>query len=174
MISVIDKEYHQLLRKNVEAFLGYCAQQFDREGLLLDVAPEAYAGAKAHFHQATVRTLDLNPQSNADYILDICVCNGAVLAAGTFDMIVCTEVLEHTLDPFAAVREIRRLLCPCGLLFLSTPFNFRVHGPAPDCWRFTEFGLRHLLRGMEIIELKTLPTPERDLMPIQYTVIARA
>ena len=67
----------------------------------------------------------------------------------SFDCIVCTEVLEHTLQPFAAVAELRRLLRAGGRLFLSVPFNFRIHGPLPDCWRFTEHGLRAMFAGWE-------------------------
>lgn len=50
-----------------------------------------------------------------------------------FDYILCTEVLEHTLNPFRAVYEMFRILKPKGLLFISVPFNFGIHRPLPDC-----------------------------------------
>jgi SAM-dependent methyltransferase len=81
--------------------------------------------------------------------------------------------LEHTLNPFNAVREIRRLLRPGGLLFGTTPFNFRIHGPLPDCWRFTEHGLRALLKRFEMVELGQIETADRALMPMHYTFVAR-
>ena len=40
---------------------------------------------------------------------------------GTFDLVLCTEVLEHVPDPLAALRGLRRLLAPGGTLVLSTP-----------------------------------------------------
>jgi hypothetical protein len=43
----------------------------------------------------------------------------------------------------------------------------------PDCWRFTEHGLRALLRDWQILELNAIDTQDRALMPIQYTVVAR-
>lgn len=42
-------------------------------------------------------------------------------ALGTFDLVLCTEVLEHVPDPVAALRGLRRLLAPGGTLVLSTP-----------------------------------------------------
>ena len=85
---------------------------------------------------------------------------------------VCTEVLEHTLNPFAAIKEIYRILKPSGVLLLTVPFNFRIHGPLPDCWRFTEHGLRELLEEFEKLEIESIDTPGWDLMPIHYTITA--
>lgn len=91
----------------------------------------------------------------------------------TYDYVVCTEVLEHTLRLFDAMDEIYRILKPGGLLFLSVPFNFRIHGPLPDCWRFAEHGLRVLADKFIILELNAMETPDRPLMPIHYTMVAQ-
>jgi ubiquinone/menaquinone biosynthesis C-methylase UbiE len=42
-------------------------------------------------------------------------------AAAAFDRVYCSEVLEHLVDPAAAVREIRRVLRPGGVAVLSVP-----------------------------------------------------
>jgi ubiquinone/menaquinone biosynthesis C-methylase UbiE len=39
----------------------------------------------------------------------------------TFDCVVCTEVLEHTLSPFRALNEMHRVLKPNGSLVISVP-----------------------------------------------------
>uniref|UniRef100_A0A831U2B1 Class I SAM-dependent methyltransferase n=1 Tax=Geobacter metallireducens TaxID=28232 RepID=A0A831U2B1_GEOME len=173
-VSEMDKVFLGQIRGNVSAFLKRVADRYSGGGgRLLDIAPQVHEGARPHFPSTVrVETFDIDPTSGATYIGDICKCNDQ-LSDAMFDFVVCTEVLEHTLQPFAAVGEIRRILKPGGLLFLTVPFNFRIHGPLPDCWRFTEHGLRTLLNRFIIEELLSLETPERPLMPIHYTVVAR-
>jgi 2-polyprenyl-3-methyl-5-hydroxy-6-metoxy-1,4-benzoquinol methylase len=122
---------------------------------------------------SSIYTLDINPLSDSDYIADICESNDKTIPDNHFDYILCTEVLEHTLRPFDAVNELRRVLKPEGLIFVSVPFNFRIHGPLPDCWRFTEYGLRSLFSNFQILELNAIETPLRNLMPMHYTLIAK-
>jgi len=165
------------IRGNVEDFLGRVGREFGatapQDAVLLDVAPQDHRGARPFFPaKVRVETLDINPASGATYIADLCSC-ASVVGVDKFDFIVCTEVLEHTLRPFDAVENILAMLRPGGMAFVSTPFNFRIHGPLPDCWRFTEHGLRELFRQFELLEISALESPDRFLMPVQYTLIAR-
>ncbi len=173
-VSELDKKYFRMLRSNVSHFLERAGARLDAEGLLvLDIAPQEHEGAKPYFPRARVETLDINPKSGATYIADIAKENADILSGGKFDVVVCTEVLEHTLQPFHAVDEINRILRPGGFALVSTPFNFRIHGPLPDCWRFTEHGLRALFKEFEIEELTALEDEDRFLAPVHYTLVAR-
>ncbi len=40
---------------------------------------------------------------------------------GSFDYIICFEVIEHMENPMALCRELKRVLCKGGRLFISTP-----------------------------------------------------
>ncbi len=173
-VSAMDEAHLKEIRTNVSHFVAHCAKVYDKEGTrLLDIAPQVHEGASPYFRKAKVKTLDIVPSSGTTFIADITDNNENLIPAGSFDYIVCTEVLEHTLQPFDAVDEIKRILKPGGLAFVSVPFNFRIHGPLPDCWRFTEHGLRALFKNFEIIELNSLETKYRFLMPIHYTLIAK-
>jgi SAM-dependent methyltransferase len=70
---------------------------------------------------------------------------------GSFDLVICEQVLEHVLDPLTAVRTLRRLCKPGGHVYVATPFLVRLHDHPGDYWRFTPDGLRHLLtsQGLE-------------------------
>lgn len=173
--SQMDVEHLAILRDNVDRLLNSVGQWPEvANARVLDIAPQVHKGARYFFpSSSTVETMDIDPKSNATYIADICKTNDSIRSE-SFDVVVCTEVLEHVLNPFAAVDEIFRLLRPGGgLLVASTPFNFRIHGPLPDCWRFTEHGLRALLQRFADVEIEALETPGRPLMPLHYTFTAR-
>lgn len=173
-VSEIDKTYFNLLREDVTNFVKNAGDDYDKEELLiLDIAPQDHEGAKPHFPKATIETLDIDPESGATHIADLCNDNSEQIPPERYDLVLCSEVLEHTLQPFSAVDEIKRILKPGGLALVSTPFNFRIHGPLPDCWRFTEHGLRALFKDFEIVSLNELEDKERFLAPIHYTLIAR-
>jgi SAM-dependent methyltransferase len=62
----------------------------------------------------------------------------------SFDVVLCTQVLEHCDDPAQAVRELRRVTRPGGRVLTST-HGVQVYHPSPvDYWRWTHEGLRRL------------------------------
>jgi SAM-dependent methyltransferase len=121
-------------------------------------------------HASSGRTLDIGAQ-NSPYAalfpnriaLDIKPGRGVAvigdaqalgIGSETFDAIVCTEVLEHLPEPRRAIDEMFRVLRPGGSLLLTTRFLFPIHDAPHDYFRYTKYGLRHLLRQFEIIELE--------------------
>lgn len=174
-VSRQDVEHLAVIRQSVNDFMVSATDRYAiNPGVLLDVAPQIHAGARPFFAETiSVETLDIDPAAKATYTLDLCSRSipGEILER--FDYVVCTEVLEHTRQPFFAVDTLFKVLKPGGYCFVTTPFNFRIHGPLPDCWRFTEHGLRELFLRFKIIELHGLETPGRFLMPIHYTLVAQ-
>jgi SAM-dependent methyltransferase len=173
-IHTRDKKHYKLLRNNIEVLLKKLSEKFDIEdNTILDVAPEIYDGASSHFNNTKVFTLDIDPSSGCDYICDLCNNNEDIIPTNSFDLTICTEVLEHTNNPFQAANELIRITKPGGFIAISTPFDFRIHNPFPDNWRFTEHGLKLLFKGQNIISLEGLQNPSqpRNLMPIQYVMV---
>ena len=166
-----DTKHLMLIRENIAKLHKRVSRAWDKKDIVvLDVAPEVYEGCKIYFSDAQIFTLDINPNSNADFICDLANCSE--ISDESFDLVFCTEVLEHTNDPFNCVNEIYRILKTSGEAYITTPFDFRIHNPLPDNWRFTEHGLRLLFQKFKTVEIDKLES-SRALMPIQYTVLAR-
>jgi SAM-dependent methyltransferase len=71
-----------------------------------------------------------------------------------FDVIFCTEVLEHVIDPVLALNTIYGMLKEKGILYLSVPFMYPIHS-SKDLMRYTSNGLKALLEkvGFKDIEI---------------------
>jgi len=111
---------------------------------------------------------------NVDQISDIHHLTDK-FAPGTFDFVLCTDVLEHVSRPWEAVRQLAGVLKPDGTLLLTTPFNYHLHGnqTTPDYWRLSADGLRVLLiefAGFEQVDITPIGHPE---YPFCHTVVAR-
>lgn len=77
----------------------------------------------------------------------------------TFDVILCSEVLEHIPDPMIALDEFFRILRPEGILILTAPFASVVHmAPYYYYSGFSKYWYQHHLtrRGFVIDELTPL------------------
>jgi SAM-dependent methyltransferase len=75
-----------------------------------------------------------------------------------FDVVLCTQVLEHCGDPSQAVRELRRVTKPGGRVLAST-HGVQVYHPSPtDYYRWTHEGLQMLFTtSAEWSSLRVLP-----------------
>lgn len=75
---------------------------------------------------------------------------------GSFDAVLCVEVLEHLPDPVAAIRELSRVLKPGGTLLLTAPFASLTHfAPYHFYSGFNRYFYQHWLPevGFEIGEV---------------------
>jgi|GEM_PF-1110800 len=76
----------------------------------------------------------------------------------SFDVILCTEVLEHVPQPFEAVREMARLLKPGGRLLLSAPLGSGRHQmPYHFYGGFTPEWYQHTARLLDLQVVSITP-----------------
>lgn len=168
LIDPIDIEHLKIIRSTIDGLYNEFVKFYDFDcNKILDVAPEIYKGCKGVFKNAIIETLDINDKSGATYIADLANCD--IVPSSRFDLIFCTEVLEHTNDPFSCAKSLKRIIKDNGIAVITTPFNFRIHNPLPDNWRFTEHGLRLIFKsaGFKKIDILGIES-SRFLMPIQY------
>lgn len=68
-------------------------------------------------------------------------------ADNSFDVVICTQVLEHAQEPETLVREARRVLKSSGIFYVTCPFVWQEHEVPYDFRRYTQFGLKRILEN---------------------------
>ena len=63
-----------------------------------------------------------------------------------YDIVIADQVLEHVQAPQEAVKNIYKMISPGGYAIVATPFLFRVHARPHEYQRWTEAGMRELLK----------------------------
>ena len=86
---------------------------------------------------------------------------------GSFDAVINTQVLEHVPEPGKVLAELFRVLRPGGRAYITLPLAWELHEEPYDFYRYTRYGISHLLReaGFEDIDVK----PRNDC----FTTIAQ-
>jgi len=72
------------------------------------------------------------------------------------DAVISVVVLEHTRRPQQVVDEMARVMRPYGRLFIVVPNQWEVHQSPNDFFRFTQYGVNHLLTtsGLRILKIE--------------------
>ena len=78
---------------------------------------------------------------------------------GSFDIVLCLEMLEHDPNPWVTVRQIAEVTRPGGTVILTARgLGFPEHNK-PDLWRFMKDGMRALVdaAGLTLVKLEDDP-----------------
>ena len=86
-----------------------------------------------------------------------------------FDLVICSNVLEHIFDIHAAVNGIHQATKPGGCAAVVVPSVYPLHDEPHDYWRLTEHSLRMLLRKFSQVEIKCSGMRK---LPFMYSVVA--
>ena len=76
----------------------------------------------------------------------------------SFDVILCTEVIEHIPEPFLAIKEMARILKNNGMLLLTAPLGSFIHQKPYHFYSgFTPYWYKEFLpkAGFEIISIES-------------------
>jgi SAM-dependent methyltransferase len=136
------------MRRAINTSVQLFAEIFQPIGLIIEIGSYYMPGyqhisdLRPYFPHQTYLGCDIRPGLGVDQIEDAQALSFADESAGT---VLLLDILEHLPHPAAAIAEARRVLSDDGLLVISVPFNYRLHGYPSDFWRFTASGIYLLL-----------------------------
>jgi SAM-dependent methyltransferase len=107
---------------------------------------------------------DVEPGPGVRYV---CPVEQLDVPDASFDLVLCTQVLEHVRDPAKALQEIARVLRPGGHAFVTTHGVWPFHPYPDDLWRWTQQGLEQLF-------VRTPGLTVRELVPHRGTASSLA
>jgi SAM-dependent methyltransferase len=132
------------IRKSIEQF----AREFEPSGPIVEIGSLYLPGYE---HLSNLRPLfageeylgcDIRRGLGVDRIED---ANSLTFQESSVGAVLMFEILEHLPAPARALEEARRVLREDGVLAMSVPFHYRIHGFPTDYWRFTSSGVYELL-----------------------------
>ncbi|MCR4806812.1 MAG: class I SAM-dependent methyltransferase [Lachnospiraceae bacterium] len=80
------------------------------------------------------------------------------LENGSFDSIICSDVLEHIFNPVSVLDEMVRVCKTGGYIIVNTPFNYWIHEEPYDYNRYTPYFYEKYAETRDDIELVDLRT----------------
>ncbi|MBW1679180.1 MAG: class I SAM-dependent methyltransferase [Deltaproteobacteria bacterium] len=71
-----------------------------------------------------------------------------------FDVVINTQVLEHTPDPHSLMDEMARVMKKGGWIIISAPFVWEIHNYPADYWRFSDQGIKELMKNFHRVTIE--------------------
>jgi SAM-dependent methyltransferase len=136
-IELREQLSYSLRRQYVDGFLFQVAQDFSLNLRLLDIGgEEGERRGRFSLPRAAIRYVSLNVSRKKR--ADLCGnAESLPINSQTFDIILCSEVLEHVSNPIRVVTEAHRALRSGGQLIITVPFLYRLHADPVDVGRYT-------------------------------------
>ena len=98
-------------------------------------------------------SIDIDKKREPNQVIDLCDQNFSKEIRFKPNIVCCFEVLEHTINPQAAVANIYKILEKDDYCLASVPFNFHIHDEPNDYYRFTLHGLEMLFKNFSEVSI---------------------
>jgi SAM-dependent methyltransferase len=102
----------------------------------------------------------------ADMHVDLYYRELSKIADDSYEVILCTGLLEHIPDPQRLIDDLRRILKPGGKLIISASAVFAFHECPNDFFHFTPFSFKLMFRDWSRIEMLRGSSPPFETLAI--------
>ena len=142
-------------------------------GKVFEQYPQFYVDTKALVFPRPFVQIDIDPSTEPDICCDI-IDIDKHFKPESVGGILLMHVLEHVKQFWLVPQKLHEILVPGGLVFIQTPWNFRFHGPRPDCWRISDDGYHALFnKGFEFMYMEPYNPLNQYLHPLLMNVILK-
>ena len=127
--------------------------KFRNSDIVLDIG----CGEKPYYRQSIKAKIVCVDIKHTEKTHVVCNAMSLPLKKSKFNGIICINSLYYYSNPFRAVKEFSHILKKNGKLIIITPFIYPIHDAPDDKHRFTEYGIRNLLKNdFDVKEIKTI------------------
>ena len=98
-------------------------------------------------------TVTKRPDVPADMHVDLYYRDLLQIESDSYEVVLCTGLLEHVPDPQRLIDELRRIVKPGGKVILSVSAVFSFHECPDNFFHFTPYGMKLLLKDFSQIEM---------------------
>jgi len=141
-------------RKGNYEFLKRELNALPSEYILLDIGagPSQFLDIFERFHYIAV---DFYPYEKVRIICDL--NKPLPLLDASADVLVLSNMLEHSAEPNLLLSECYRVLRPGGIMLGTAPFMIQIHQRPYDYYRYTDINLHYLLKKHAFVGIDIRP-----------------
>lgn len=169
--KLVERKVENTSRFYLEKFLEKASESIGKDTFVLD-AGCGDGRYKELFDWANYESADhcRIGKLYANKITYICDLSSIPVESKRYDLVICTQVLEHISEPKDILQELFRVLKPGGKLWLSSSFSYAEHEVPYDFFRYTQFGLKKLLSDVGF-QIECIEPLEGYYMKLSYELL---
>jgi SAM-dependent methyltransferase len=135
-----------LLLKQIEKYSFYV------HGTVLDMGAGEVDRYSSLFRKGKYIRMDVRHSDTVDIVGN---ADAIPLDDESVDSVVCTQVFEHLKEPFAAAKEIYRVLRRGGVVLITVPQMNELHEEPHDYFRYTKWGMQYIFEtaGLTLLHM---------------------
>ncbi len=137
-------------RYYVDLFLKKSAEKFCINKKILDLGGN-HLRKRGDFNirdfSNKVTTANIKKTNGVDIVTN---AHNLSIKSSSYEVVICTEVLEHTYNPKKVISEIHRVLKKNGVMIITIPFLYHIHADPDDYCRLTKSFLLKTLIDLKL------------------------